>query len=240
MPQWADSFPPLPAAAAFSTPLPNLRIRNSITSDYFNKIPDLDARNHHLNRHVSYLARIIVDSRCRLRGLATRLLELSFPHIKKPLIETLFPPDYRIPLFQSLGFRLIANPPPRKHHMITAQLRLCRIPPEIWPFPDILHDCINRLPDSTRKTLLWKISEFLAAYRPSRKLSHSLTRTRHLSERLAYPTVYAYLLRPDAPTPLKKSIQNRGDPHHTVQSSPTKPKLTTLSKQKNTTPAAHT
>lgn len=222
-PAFADRLPPLIAVTAYSTPLAHLAIRDRVTGDFFKQPATQRQKLILLNHNVTYASRLIVDNRFRRQGLGRHLLEQTLPLQQTPIVETLFPWDFRVDLLQSLDFTAHYNPPPPHYQRLREALTRCRINPALYHHPESVHRRIESLPLRRHTYCLNQLASFVARHRSKRHPTHSLERTAFVLSKLNYPTAYLIRMDPRSPVTAQISLLKTGDPHHTVPSPPKTP-----------------
>lgn len=198
-PRYATSLPPLLAIVAYATPLAHLRIRDTVTSNYFQQPPTRSDRLKLLNKSISYLCRLVVDNRFHRRGLARHLLDQTIHLSGKPIVELLTPHNFLVPLFVSLGFHLYLNPPPHHYQTLRHVLAKLRIHPNLYAQPETVHKRIDALAPKLQRYAKWQLAEFVARHRSKRYAQYSLAQIAFVLSKLDYPTAYLVKIHPNHP-----------------------------------------
>lgn len=206
-----ESFPNPIAIIVYRMPLPDLRARTKATNGFFHKPPTRPDRLKLVNKHIRYLARLIVDPRFQKLGIATDLLKTTLPLQQYPIIETLTPIDFTNKIFTKAGFQLHYTPAPDWYNRFANMIRALGLAPDHFLLASTLQHRLENL-DSLLEPLVEKeIKAFMKHFLNRANMPPDLKRSEFILTKLSFPEAYLIWYNPEKPITGLKT----GDPGDT-------------------------
>ena len=126
------------AIAVYRMPIPDLLGRTAATNGFFHQPQSRSERMRLVNKHIRYIARIIIDPRFQKIGLGTLLLNRSLEMQTIDLIETLTPVSQAHSIFLNCGFKAYITPSPYRYRQMKAALWNIGLTTQSFDFPEIV------------------------------------------------------------------------------------------------------
>lgn len=209
----AKAFPDPIAVIVYRMPIPFLTARNTATDDYFKTPPTLSSKLKLINKHIRYIARLIVDPRFRKIGLATWLLKETLTTQTVPIIETLTPIDFTNKIFQKAGFQLYHSPATVRYTRLKKAILALGLTEDSFKNPTVVQERIDNLPKAKIYILNREFQIFINSYRRRSNMSPGLERTKFILSKMTFPQAYLIWYNPKTPNWRKTTRR----PHDTAE-----------------------
>jgi len=192
-------FPDPIGVVVYRMPLVKMSARNRATNDFFKKEKSLSKQLTVINKHIRYLARIIVDPRFHHQGLGSRLLRESLERIDFPIVETCTPIDRYNQMFVNNGFKLHFTPESLKYTRMKQTFKKLGLSDQALSQPHFVHERLCRLGRARVDYVETEIRKFLSSFKWHEKLKPGIKRTTYLLSKLDYPQAYLIWFNPAFP-----------------------------------------
>lgn len=189
-PPYTKAFPDPIAVIVYRMPLPDLRARTKATNGFFHKPPTLSARLKLVNKHIRYLARLIVDPRFQKLGLGTRLLTETLPHQTCSIVETLTPIDFTNRLFTKAGFELHYTSAPGWYNRFANFINTLGLRADYFLLPSTLQHRLDTMGPELNKLAEKEITAFIKHFRHRQFMPPGIERSKFLLSKMPFPKAY--------------------------------------------------
>lgn len=192
-------FPDPIGVVVYRMPIVKMSARNKATNNFFTREKNRSKQMLVINKHIRYLARIIVDPRFHHQGLGTTLLVESLKRIDFPIVETCTPLDKYNQMFVNNGFKLYFSPDSLKYTQMKQVLRSIGLSNQAISQPHFVHERLTRLRGDQRDLTELEVRKFLSSFKWHEKLKPGIKRTTYLLSKLDYPQAYLIWFNPAFP-----------------------------------------
>lgn len=208
-----NSFPNPVGVIVYRMPLPSLKARTSATEGFFQKPLTQSDRLRLVNKHIRYLARVIIDPRFRKLGLATFLIKNTVELVDSALTETITPIDFTNKMFQNCGFQLHFTAPALWYYKMRKTLDALGLTEQSFELPNIIHKRIDALKPVKFLIIDKAMTQFVNHFRHHMNMPHSADRTAFVLDKLYCPNAYLLWKHPSKRLPGQKT----GKQHYSTQ-----------------------
>lgn len=194
--RYVKNFPDPIAVIVYRMPLIDLRARTNATNGFFKRPTTRSKQLKLVNKHIRYLARIIVDPRFRKLGIATKLI-LDTLHLQDcPIIETVTPIDFTNNLFLKTGFQLHFQPQHPRYTKFENALLSTGLTDHDLSSPETVQKRIDKLGTQQSKYIESQINQFIHTFRRQQNMPPGIERTKFVLSKLAFPSSYLIWFNP--------------------------------------------
>ncbi len=182
-------------AIVYTMAVPNVRMREVATAGLTAGL-DRTSKLSLINETVRCISRVVVDERLRGFGVGTKLVQLTMPLLKVPIIEAMSVMGRCSSFFEQAGMKAYRPEPDEKKAKLIEAFSYVGIENDmlIWPMKVQKH--LSRLSDSDRQFIEKHIRHFLQKFGKRRHMPPGLDRTRFVLEHLSSSPMYYIWFNP--------------------------------------------
>ena len=174
----------------YTTPAPNLALRNHATGGIFTGFTDRRLQLQTVNKNIRCISRVIIEPRYRSLGLAPWLVEKTMPRLDFPIIESLAVMGNINPFFEKAGMKAFSAPQCLRNAKLIEALSIVGIDEDMFIDAAAVWRKLNSL-DKQRKSFIDRqFGIFLQSFGKRRFMEDSLDRTRYVLGKLTFRPVY--------------------------------------------------
>lgn len=176
----------------YSMASPVLEMRNVATDHFFAGL-DRGTQLALVNQNVRRISRVIIESRFRGLGLASRLVRETMPQVNIPIVEAVAVMGWVNPFLERAGMTAYPAKQPLRTVQLIEAFSLLGVEAEQLIDPQKVQQKLGRLTPTETEFIERAIKRFLKSHGRRRDMVPGLERTRYILTRLtARPTYYIW------------------------------------------------
>lgn len=179
----------------YSTAPAVLELRNIATNHIFAGL-DRSTKLGLINANIRRISRVIIESRFRGLGLASRLVRETMPLVNVPIVETLAVMGWVNPFFEKAGMKAYKAQPSTASIQFVEALSVIGIEQNELLDPEQVQHKFDRLGDCEAQFIEHQIRHFLKSHGRRRDMPPGIERTRYILTKLTARPVYYIWLNP--------------------------------------------
>jgi len=184
------AFPDPIGVIVYRMPIPDLLGRTAATNGFFHQPQSRSERMRLVNKHIRYIARIIIDPRFQKIGLGTLLLNRSLEMQTIDLIETLTPVSQAHSIFLNCGFKAYITPSPYRYRQMKAALWNIGLTTQSFDHPEIVQRRLDALEPGQKRFIEQHLRNFLNHFKTHKTWTPGIERTTFMLNKLFYANEY--------------------------------------------------
>jgi hypothetical protein len=181
----------------YSMPAPGLELRNAATGNYFTGLGGRKEQLQIINQNIRCIRRVIIESRYRGLGLASRLVRETMPLLGVPIIESLAVMGTVNPFFEKAGMKAYQAKAPNRCVQMTEALSYIGIEGVTLLDAEHAEEKLKALSRPQAEFFEGQAKKFLQSYGKRRFMPPGLERTRFILSKLNSQPVYYIWFNPE-------------------------------------------
>lgn len=180
----------------YSTPLRDLRARTKATAGFFKQPKSLSDRLRLINKHISYVSRLVILPSYRLRGLGDWLWRETLKLQTTSVVESLTTMPVNEKWLNLLGFQVSYQPDPDSIRKLRNAFRRAHISDKCLTIPQIAQKRVDALLGDEKVKLERSIHDFMSKYRAREHMPNDIKRMTYILSKIPYPNGYLIWFNP--------------------------------------------